>query len=62
MLKKLYSVLPKKADIRFSGVTGYGEQLIKNYLDNHNIKYRQVYSYGITVYLPVKICLFILIL
>lgn len=32
MLKKLYSVLPKKADIRFSGVTGYGEQLIKTAL------------------------------
>ena len=32
MLKKLYSVLPEKADIRFSGVTGYGEQLIKTAL------------------------------
>lgn len=29
MLKELYSVLPKKAKIRFSGVTGYGESLIK---------------------------------
>lgn len=32
MLKKLYAVLPKEADIRFSGVTGYGEQLIKTAL------------------------------
>lgn len=32
MLKKLYSVLPDGADIRFSGVTGYGEQLIKTAL------------------------------
>ena len=32
MLKKLYSVLPKEADIRYSGVTGYGEQLIKTAL------------------------------
>ncbi len=32
MLKSLYSVLPEKADIRFSGVTGYGEQLIKTAL------------------------------
>ena len=32
MLKKLYEVLPEKADIRFSGVTGYGEQLIKTAL------------------------------
>ena len=32
MLKELYSVLPKKAKIRFSGVTGYGESLIKTAL------------------------------
>ena len=32
MLKKLYSNLPEGADIRFSGVTGYGEQLIKTAL------------------------------
>ena len=32
MLKELYSVLPKKAIIRFSGVTGYGEGLIKTAL------------------------------
>ena len=32
MLKKLYSVLPEGADIRYSGVTGYGEQLIKTAL------------------------------
>ena len=32
MLKNLYSVLPEGADIRFSGVTGYGEQLIKTAL------------------------------
>ena len=32
MLKKMYSVLPEKADIRYSGVTGYGEQLIKTAL------------------------------
>lgn len=32
MIKKLYSVLPKDADIRYSGVTGYGEQLIKTAL------------------------------
>ena len=32
MLKKLYSELPEKADIRYSGVTGYGEQLIKTAL------------------------------
>ncbi len=29
MLKELYSVLPPKAKIRFSGVTGYGEKLIQ---------------------------------
>ena len=32
MLKKMYAVIPKGADIRFSGVTGYGEQLIKTAL------------------------------
>ena len=32
MLKKMYSVLPEGADIRYSGVTGYGEQLIKTAL------------------------------
>ena len=32
MLKKLYEIIPEKADIRFSGVTGYGEQLIKTAL------------------------------
>ena len=33
MLKKLYSVIPKDAKIRCSGVTGYGESLIKTALD-----------------------------
>ena len=33
MLKELYSVLPEKAKIRFSGVTGYGEQLIQTALN-----------------------------
>ncbi len=33
MLKKLYSVLPEKARIRFSGVTGYGEKLIQTALN-----------------------------
>ena len=33
MLKKLYEVLPKKADIRYSGVTGYGEKLIQTALN-----------------------------
>lgn len=32
-LKKLYSALPKGANIRFSGVTGYGEELIKTALN-----------------------------
>ncbi|MBP3708759.1 MAG: 2-hydroxyacyl-CoA dehydratase [Clostridia bacterium] len=32
MLKKLYEVIPDTADIRYSGVTGYGEQLIKTAL------------------------------
>ncbi len=32
MLKKLYSVLPEKAKIRYSGVTGYGEKLIQTAL------------------------------
>ena len=33
MLKKLYSVIPEKAKIRFSGVTGYGEKLIQTALN-----------------------------
>ena len=33
MLKELYSVLPPKAKIRFSGVTGYGEKLIQTALN-----------------------------
>ena len=33
MLKNLYSVLPKGAKLRYSGVTGYGEQLIKTALN-----------------------------
>ena len=33
MLKKLYSVLPKEAIIRYSGVTGYGEKLIQTALN-----------------------------
>jgi len=33
MLKELYSVLPEKAKIRFSGVTGYGEKLIQTALN-----------------------------
>ena len=33
MLEKLYSVLPKKAVIRYSGVTGYGEKLIQTALN-----------------------------
>ena len=33
MLKELYSVLPKKAVIRYSGVTGYGEKLIQTALN-----------------------------
>ena len=33
MLKELYSVLPKDAIIRYSGVTGYGENLIKTALN-----------------------------
>ena len=33
MLKKLYEVLPEKADIRYSGVTGYGEKLIQTALN-----------------------------
>lgn len=33
MLKTMYSILPKKARIRFSGVTGYGENLIKTALN-----------------------------
>ena len=33
MLKKLYSELPKKANLRYSGVTGYGEKLIQTALN-----------------------------
>ena len=33
MLKKLYAVIPKDAKIRCSGVTGYGESLIKTALN-----------------------------
>ena len=33
MLKELYSLLPEKAKIRFSGVTGYGEKLIQTALN-----------------------------
>ena len=33
MLKKLYSELPKEAVIRYSGVTGYGENLIQTALN-----------------------------
>ena len=33
MLKRLYSVLPKGAKIRYSGVTGYGEKLIQTALN-----------------------------
>ena len=33
MLKKMYEELPKKAILRFSGVTGYGEKLIQTALN-----------------------------
>ena len=33
MLKQLYSVLPERAIIRYSGVTGYGEKLIQTALN-----------------------------
>ena len=33
MLKELYNVLPKGVNIRFSGVTGYGEKLIQTALN-----------------------------
>ena len=33
MLKNLYSVLPEKAVLRYSGVTGYGEKLIQTALN-----------------------------
>ena len=33
MLKQLYTVLPEKAVIRYSGVTGYGEKLIQTALN-----------------------------
>ena len=32
MLKDLYSVLPKKAIIRYAGSTGYGEKLMQTAL------------------------------
>ena len=33
MLRKLYSNLPEKAILRYSGVTGYGEKLIQTALN-----------------------------
>ena len=33
MLKKLYEVMPEKAILRYSGVTGYGEKLIQTALN-----------------------------
>lgn len=33
MLKKLYDILPEKAILRYSGVTGYGEKLIQTALN-----------------------------
>ena len=33
MLKKLYEILPQKAILRYSGVTGYGEKLIQTALN-----------------------------
>ena len=33
MLKELYSIIPETAKLRFSGVTGYGEQLIQTALN-----------------------------
>ena len=33
MIKKMYDVLPEEADLRFSGVTGYGENLIQTALN-----------------------------
>ena len=33
MLKKLYNILPEKATLRYSGVTGYGEKLIQTALN-----------------------------
>ena len=33
MLKKLYSILPEKAIVRYSGITGYGEKLIQTALN-----------------------------
>ncbi|MCI8291233.1 MAG: 2-hydroxyacyl-CoA dehydratase [Clostridia bacterium] len=33
MLKKMYEILPKEANIRFAGVTGYGEKLIQTALN-----------------------------
>ena len=33
MLKKLYAILPEKAKLRYSGVTGYGEKLIQTALN-----------------------------
>ena len=33
MLKELYEIIPQTATIRYSGVTGYGEQLIQSALN-----------------------------
>ena len=33
MLKELYSILPEKAIVRYSGVTGYGEKLVQTALN-----------------------------
>ncbi len=33
MLKKLYAVLPEKAILRYSGITGYGEKLVQTALN-----------------------------
>lgn len=33
MLKELYTKLPEKAILRYSGVTGYGEKLIQTALN-----------------------------
>ena len=33
MLKKLYSILPEKAILRYSGITGYGEKLVQTALN-----------------------------
>ena len=47
MLKQLYAVLPEKAVIRYSGVTGYGEKLIQTALNvdlKRNRNYCTLYS------------------